>query len=422
MTKARLQSEAAEKSNERCDNLGSYRDQGVSPLDFDNGELSKEEADCISYLPKSSRVKNQVSNQISNMYHVQQHLSSRMLSSGYSQPTIIGGSSVSQSFWTVPISGTARSETWESTSVASYNSTIYSDNLGSESNSEVASFGQGISNRNRSFTYPANQIQRLSDLSNTSNVYKELTKISNSSSTHASPRGHAVGVIGAPSSFDAAVGGNRQRAVTLSPNTGSIAENRPLRFDNIVSYDRLQVPNLALPPVTPGASQSLSQGNPSNQRTYSPVLENLGLFSNETLSDVFQTVKASDTLSLGVSPESEIGVRDHDIIKNCSFSLRDSARTENRVPAPPPGFSKTAFSRVGSISSVPECINSRKNCRGQTNDIQYNRSYIDSENIIANQFSSVLDLDDRPDRQRANTFTFGAYQASKKSNLNGFRW
>ena len=88
--------------------------------------------------------------------------------------------------------------------------------------------------------------------------------------------------------------------------------------------------------------------------------------------------------------------------------------------APPPASDNyddyTTFSRVGSVDSVFEfnINNNGKKYSGQINDNQYNRSNnIDSEDNMVKHFTSILDLSasmHRPDRDRANTYTFRSNQ------------
>jgi len=432
MTKARLQFEAAEKSEEGGENQATPRDRGVSPLDFETSELIRENGNynsfgtAVAYLPNHQMAPTMLQAQ------QQQQSSSQVFQSGFHPSNTIGGGAVLQSFRAT----TGRTDTWESTSVASHNSTIYSENLGSESTSEVGSFGQCSSNRNRSFTYPAGQVYRSSDGAHTSNEYKESYSFSNPSSTQASPHG-STGIIGAPSpSFNAAVARNRRRAVTLSPNTGSILEERPLRHETLGAGDRLEIPTFNFSPATFAASLSVAPPIQTNQRGYSPVFEKLGL-DNSFLSNgsgpsgVFRNVMSNNGSALPVSPLSQVGLRDHEITKNNPYFLKETASTETRFPAPPPGFSTsitasnrhTAFSRCGSVDSVPESSSSKngKNCLG------HNRSHIVSEDNLVSDFGSVLDLSGslgRPDRERANTYTFGSNQTFGNNSCipGGFRF
>jgi hypothetical protein len=424
MTKARLQ---CEKSNDADEIQVTSRERGVSPLDFEYGEAILENANYDSVAATTAYLPNHHVASPNMLQQQQQQPSSQMFQSGFHPSNMIGGGSVpQQSFRTT----TARTDTWESTSVASHNSTIYSENLGSESASEVGSFGQCSSNRNRSFTYPAGQVARPPDVPTASTGYKESSySYSNSSSTQASPHGSA-GIFGASSSlFSAAVGGNnnRRRAVTLSPNTGSILEDRPLRYGDLEPVNRLEIPNFNFSPGTPAASLSVAPPIQNNQRGYSPVLvlDNSFLSNGTGSSGVFRNTSNDGSSLQRVSPISQVDPRgEYEITKNNSFFLREATCTETRVPVPPPGFltsntassRHTAFSRVGSVDSVPEASSSDSNnigksyFWGQSNNNQYNRSHLVSEDNLASDFGSVLDLSGSTGRERASTYTYGSNQ------------
>jgi len=445
MTKARLQ---CEKSNESDESEVTSRDRGVSPLDFEYGEAILENANYNSVAATTAYLPNHhvaASNMLQQQQ--QQQPSSQMFQSGFHPSNMIGGGSVpQQSFRTT----TARTDTWESTSVASHNSTIYSENLGSESASEVGSFGHCSNNRNRSFTYPAGQVARPSDVPNASTGYKESPySYSNPSLTQASSPHGSAGMFGASSSlFNAAVGGNnnRRRAVTLSPNTGSILEDRPLWYGDLESVNRLEIPNFNFSPGTSAASLSVAPPIQNNQRGYSPVLglDNSFLSNGTGSSGVFRNTSNNGSSLQRVSPISPVGPRgEYEITKNNSYVLREATCTETRAPVPPPGFltsnttssRHTAFSRVGSVDSVPESCssdsinnnNGKSYWWGQSNNNQYNRSHLASEDNLAGDFGSVLDLSGSTGRERASTYTFGSNQTDGNNSYTptpegGFRF
>jgi len=421
MTKARLQSEAAEKSSEINEIQETCRDR-VSPLDFDSGDSIQERV-----LSRASSSTGRINNNPLGFYLQNQQVApkivqaqtqpqSQMLQSGLHQSSsMLGGG-------TAPPSCRAtccRTDTWETTSVASHNSTIYSDNLGSESTSEIASFGHSC-HRNRAFTYPAVQPLKPLDVNNTSTttIYKETRSFTNPSPVQASPR-RGSGVIGGTSLFNAAVGGNRRRAVTLSPNTDSILEDRPFQYDTYDTFesgDRLEIPNFSAGLSTP-AGLSASTPTQGRQREYSPVLEQLGLdnsyLSNGTdTSSVFRSLATNNRSPLvGIS---QIGSRELDSLhafqpnsQNNSNLFGEAPKLETRVAAPPPGFvssrnaspsGETAFSRVGSMDSY----------------YNINRPNLHSEDNLLSDFGAVLDLSGPPrvDRERANTYTFGSKQSN----------
>ena len=428
MTKARLQSEAAEKSNDFHEIQAVSRDR-VSPLDFDSGEPPWRDRAMSRDSSSTGRMN---SNHVTSYFQnhqvapktVQtQHQPQPQISLPNYNPTRMVGGSCS------PFRA-ARNDTWESTSVLSHN-TIYSDNLGSESASEVGSFGHQ-SSKNRSFTYPVVQNVQSLDTANTPATpfgYKESRSFSNPSPVQASPH-RGSGVLGGQPLFNAAVGGNRRRAVTLSPNTGSILEDRPLRYDAIESSDRLDIPNFSSV-ISDTSSLSVAPANQNLQRGYSPVLEQLGLgldnsyASNGTdSSSVFRNMTMTNRSPLpGIS---QMGSNDQDSIemfssrmKNMSDVFRPSTTKDIRATAPPPGFltsrtspsNQTAFSRVGSLDGY--CNGDRKIDWQSKRNFQINQSHRSPEETIIDDFGSVLNLSGsgRRDRERANTYTFGSNQS-----------
>jgi len=432
MTKARLQSEAVEKSNELGEIQAVTRDR-VSPLDFDSGESLRDRAMSRDSSSTGRINSNHVTSYFQNhqvspkMIQTQLQPQSQMLQSVYHPSNILAASS---SFRTT----TARNDTWETTSNASHNSTIYSDNLGSESTSEVGSFGHS-SHRNRSFTYPAVQVVQSLDMANTSSTsygYKESRSFSNPSPVQASPH-RGAGVIGSQSLFNAAVGGNRRRAVTLSPNTGSILEDKPLRYDSVESGDRLEIPNFSSG-ISDTTSLSAAPPTQNLHRGYSPVLEQLGLgldntyLSNGTESgSVFRGVTIKNGSSL--PGFSHIGSREEkglNIFPSNTRSnvFRSASTTETRAAAPPPGFTaattspgcQTAFSRVGSMDSY--CNINQKSSWDRIKNVQINQSNQTPEETLVSDFGSVLHLSgsDRRDRERANTYTFGSSQSYRNNS------
>ena len=423
MTKARLQSEAAEKSNGRNEVQEICRDR-VSPLDFDSGDQVRDRTfsrdSSLSSRMNNNPVEFYPQNQqfAPNATQVQGQPQSQLLNSGlHPVPSMLGGGAAPSSFRTTR----SRTDTWESTSVASHNSTIHSENLSSESTSEVGSFSHS-GHRNRAFTCPAVQPDKpLDAMSNTtSGLYNDSRSFSSPSPVQASPR-RGPGMIGGTSLFNAAVGGNRCRAVTLSPNTDSILEDRPFHYDAFESGDRLEIPNFS-GGISGATTLSAATPSQTRQRDYSPVLEQLGLdssyLSNGTDSNsVFRSLATSSMSPLqGIT---QTGSRELDslnefqpITKNKSDIFSEQA-IETRIAAPPPGFvtassspiGNTAFSIVGSLD-------------GYSN---INRSHLLSEDNVLSDFGSLLDLSGpRDDRERANTYTFGSNEfRSMNDNQSG---
>lgn len=429
MTKARLQSEAIEKSHEYAETQAAVARDRVSPLDFDSGEPLRDRAMSRDSSTAGRINNNQVSPYLQNhqvapkMVQTQVQPQSQM---GFHQSNVLGGAP-SPSFRQA-----ARNDTWESTSVASHNSTIYSDNLGSESASD-GSFIHNSNHRNRSFTYPAAQGVQSLDTANTlapSYGQKESRSFSNPSPVQASPH-RGAGLIGGQSLFNAAVGGNRRRAVTLSPNTGSILEDRPVRYNSVESGDRLEIPNFSSG-ISDTTNLSTALPTQNLSRGYSPVLEHLGLgldnsfVSNGTeSSNIFRGSAIQNRSTLpGIS---QMGSREQDIHRvfsstNNSDAFRSPSVSETRASAPPPGFSassasprgQTAFSRVASMDGY--CNTYRKSSWepiGNNNNNQINISDLSPETTLVADFGSLLDLSgsDRRDRERASTYTFGSTQS-----------
>lgn len=433
MTKARLQSEAIEKSNEYAEMQAVPRDR-VSPLDFESSEPLRDRT-----MSRDSSSAGRINtNQVASYVHQNHQVAPNMIQTQHLQPQSqmgfhpnngLGGATPS-SFR----AAASRTDTWESTSVASHNSTsIYSDNLGSESASD-GSFGHHSNHRNRSFTYPATQAAHSLDVTNSSapsSGYKESRSFSNPSPVQASPH-RGAGLIGGQSLFNAAVGGNRRRAVTLSPNTGSILEDKPVRYDSVESGDRLEIPHFSS-----GLSEttSLSAALPTQNlnRGYSPVLEQLGLgldnsyVSNGTeTSNVFRGSAIKNGSSLpGISRMGSIEQEIHrafpsNTTNNTSVFRSPSAAETRAAAAPPPGFTtlnaspsgQTAFSRVASMDGYCN-INRKDSWEPSKISNQINISDLSPEATLVADFGSLLDLSGsyRRDRERASTYTFGSSQS-----------
>lgn len=308
------------------------------------------------------------------------------------------------------------------------------DNLGSETASDGGSFAHNPNQRSRAFTSPTG-IQSL-DITNSSGAssgYKESRSFSNPSPVQASPH-RGAGLIGGHSLFNAAVGGNRRRAVTLSPNNGSILEDRPFRYDSIESGDRLEIPSFSsglsdTPNLLP--TQNLNRG-------YSPVLEQLGLgldnsyVSNGTeTSNVFRGSASKTGSALpGISQMSSMEQEIHLTLPSNTNNNSSVFRSPSAAAAPPPGFTPldpsprgpTAFSRVASMDGY--CNRNRKSSWDPSNNHQTNKSDLSPEATLVADFGSLLDLSgsDRRDRERASTYTFGTNQsyANKSPNFKDF--
>lgn len=425
MTKARLQAEAAERSD---------AERGVSPLDFEasgSGELRERAMsrdstgpyNPVFVQPYTGAVHGEVNGVlVPNIVQVHDALRPSISSYGGRQfpssPLPPGMQNVGhhhfmgapdQSVDSIAYRTPARSDTWDSASVASFNSAALSENLGSD---YVVDIGSGVTgNRARSFTYPA--VQPLETTS------PGLSGIARNSSSNPLPGYASHATLPA---FDAAVGGNRRRAVTLSPNTGSILEDRPHHYGTEVGADQVRIPEF-----------STRRGGPmmqARQRNYSPVLEELGLTEGYGDNGSTNTGYGSPNPMVPLPPipqggtPGNIGNADLSSMQGKSMFLREAPATETRVPAPP-GFMasgrnipessnrQTAFSRVGGIEENSGSIldDGRKN---QWDVVNVNRPHLGSVEDLASNLGSILNLSgsSRADRERANTYTYGSNQPS----------
>eukprot|EP00529_Nitzschia_sp_RCC80_P014447 CAMPEP_0113468232 /NCGR_PEP_ID=MMETSP0014_2-20120614/15243_1 /TAXON_ID=2857 /ORGANISM="Nitzschia sp." /LENGTH=718 /DNA_ID=CAMNT_0000360603 /DNA_START=46 /DNA_END=2202 /DNA_ORIENTATION=- /assembly_acc=CAM_ASM_000159 len=319
---------------------------------------------------------------------------------------------------------THRSDTWDSASVASYNSTAgFSDNFGS-AESVVSDVGSHAGNRNRSFTYPAVQVPESENFGANLNLSRE--SYSNPPSAQASPSKAGLGGYSQGQySFDAAVGGNRRRAVTLSPNAGSILEDRPHHYGSTIGTD-----NLIIPSFSSNASGERTAVQTHQQRGYSPVLGQLGLsvlgsVGGDILDDGFRRSTGTDIAGAPSLSRVEATTPERHSLNDLPTTRASGAaqRDHPSVAVGPPGFassgslfhsgtSRTAFSKVGSVESIPESFQAEKT--GYWNSsIEVSRPHFSSVDNLANDMGSLLNLSgastpDRPDRGRANTYTFGA--------------
>lgn len=238
MTKARLQAEAAEKPGSERPNDYLVDSRRMSPLDFDSVPETRERApsrdsgwndDFLHRGPGST-------NSIPSLVQVSQQPRDSFGRQPQVSPLPVGFHN-SGSTSTFP---QQKSDAWESVSVASHNSTALSENYGSES---VISSGIGSG-----YAQPPESDARYDQ----TNPFTGLEEVSFVSSVHTSPStGNML--------FDATIGGNRRRAMTSSPRTMSIHEDRP-----ILHSDELRMPSFS------SSSRGTLHSRPSGN--YSPVL------------------------------------------------------------------------------------------------------------------------------------------------------
>ena len=319
---------------------------------------------------------------------------------------------------------THRSDTWDSASVASYNSTTgFSENFGS-AESFVSDVGSHTGNRTRSFTYPAVQVPEGENINANLNLSRE--SYSNPSSAQASPsRASLGGYSQGQHSFDVAVGGNRRRAVTLSPNAGSILEDRPHHYGSTIGND-----NLIIPSFSSNDSSGRTTVQTHQQRGYSPVLGQLGLsvlgsVGGDILDDEFRRSTGTAITSAPSLSQVEATTPERHSLNDLPTTRASGAAQRDNPSAAvgPPGFARsgplfhsgtgrTAFSKVGSVESIPESFHSDKIGYWDSNN-EVARPHFSSVDNLADDMGSLLNLSgastpDRPDRGRANTYTFGA--------------
>ncbi|KAG7356659.1 hypothetical protein IV203_001345 [Nitzschia inconspicua] len=363
MTKARLQAEAAENMEGE-----QHRERGVSPLDFDVASTGGASRDRAFSRDSASRG--------TAMYHTSSSMGVPQSVDGYSR----------RSVHSPTLRQVNRTDTWDSASVASFNSNTFSENLGTESVLEV-SYELGSNNRARSFTVPA-----LPSFEGNLN----RNSWSNQKSSQV-----PLGTIGTPT-FDAAVGGNRRRAVTLSPGTALILEDRP--HHGTWTGDRLHISNSE---SSVGASASVQ----ARQSMYSPVLEQLG-FDGPFASERSDGDSAIGSNLFG----SSLSDFQSTSLSSSEFT-RGSSGAESRVPAPPPGFQYAGgldmvginHNRLASFSpheSVQDIFaGDDKNPWGA--EQRHRLATVDN---LTTDLGSILNLSgsDRLERNRANTYTFGS--------------
>lgn len=379
MTKARLQAEAAEKMEGDI-----QRDRGVSPLDFDVVSTGGASRDRAMSRDSTGRI----GNSMYGMMGVPQAMDS------FPRPAV-------QSPTLRQIN---RADTWDSASVASYNSNAYSENFGSETPLDV-SYELTTSNRERSFTAP---------------ILPSAEGYANRNSWHNPASGQVARGAFANASFDAAVGGNRRRAVTMSPGANSIHEDRP--HHGGWAGDRPHLPSF-------GSSIGTSGSVQARNRVYSPVLEQLGLDG---------PFARDQGLGLG---DSAIG--SNLFGSNASdFQSRGSSISESRIPAPPPGFLNSGGKDAASVNhDRPATFSPHESVEDNLFGGEKNpwggdqRRRLATVENLATDLGSILNFSgsERQDRDRANTYTFGTdlpiQPSSNGSNgmdgingLGGFRY
>lgn len=418
MTKARLQAEAADKPVEQTENEDNRR---LSPLDFDSVPEVRERASSrdsglnnngtfLSHGPGST-------NSIPSMVQVSQQPRDpnferqpqvSPLPAGF-QSSSSGGSAFHQ----------PRVDASESVSVASHNSAAVSENYGSESMySGGPSSGYGPSNESE-FQYG----------------------IGSGFAGHQAPLSAHASPSDGNSYYDTSIGGNRRRAITLSPRGISIHEDRPI-------HGGLRMPNFT------SASRATLSSRPS--RNFSPVLglglddaflgQNVGLAPlggtdlnrPRTSSATSLPIRSHDGLDFNRDRANTFNgfstgqPRDDGLSESVSNALTDSflrvsgnesRRAMNRnfgfsdgVSAPP-GFTSNSISRSSTAGNFAALAagGSFGNRQDPWEDAARSSPLFTADGVddMADSMGSILKLSgvgsDRPDRERSHTYPYGAF-------------
>jgi hypothetical protein len=486
MTKARLQVEAEEKHEPEGYQEKASENRGVSPLDFDSLPEVRERAMSRDSLSRNHALRQHGNasdslSSIPSMVQVNQPVRDQHLGRQPQVSPLPPGfqnyGTASNSISSTPVLGhdlrqqQPRIDAWETASVTSHNSTVFSENQGSES-AFSSGFGSGILPENEMGSTPFN-ISRSYSAVQQGTFYEDA---SNPSLASASP-GNSSSFFGA-----ASAGSNRLRACTLSPG-GLIHEDRPhfgggeLRMPNFSSSNSrntilsrarnnyspvLQLgldPSLlgqhvGLAPLGDGFNRprtasavSLPPGDGTNRpRTSSaaslpPILctgdefvrDRANTFSGYSPGKPFAR---NDGLSEGSLTENFLGCppvshgREQPAFRESGANVfRDRAFSDGRVTAPPgfptgselkpvdssPSFGyHTAFSRVGSVDGGVEAdlTNTWGGDSDQAGSSIFSSGGVD---VLTNDMGSILKLSGvagRPDRERSHTYP----NTSKASN------
>lgn len=408
MTKARLQAEASDTKD--VDRL--------SPLDFDASVHEVRERAVSRDSVRAFQVgASESTNSIPSLVQVGQSNPSQPMRQPRASPVSLGFQSFSsKSPKAISLDSTASfvlpaQQTWEggpqlkldaleTASINSYNNSVISDNLGSES-AYSAGVGSGMLSQtendfasipfNPSLSYTGGTL-----ISPDGKMFDGKPAISSASASPASNRNAFA--------FDAAVGGNRRRAATLSPNPSSILEDRPhfdgqgLAMPNFSATGRIAL--LARPRGHDSASTL------SSTQTDNPFFgQATGMFVFDDGANRPRT-QSSVSLPLISHTEDEFGgdrVFSHHFVSQgregpangySGGNFADSGMTDRRVLAPP-GFSgNSGYQPVGSSSIDRRSINSY------------------GVDALANEMTAILSMSgEGTNRERLNT-----YPQSSKSN------
>jgi len=416
MTRARLQAEAVE--NVETDRL--------SPLDFDS---SLQDPPRERTFSRDSACRGQglhvatseSTNSIPSLVQVGQGSAGRKVHEspvGVGRPTFAQPSESNyvlsqqqQPSWegSSNMQPTLKMESFDNASTNSFNTSVLSDNVGSES-ALSGGFGNGsgiLSQSEGEFSATAQFNRSLSYSGLKSNDGRP--GISSASVSPAAARQNMF-------AFYAAVGGNRRRAATLSPNPGSILEDRP-HFDgqDAVAIPRFDGQDLDIPSFAPAggvsllAARSRANSNPAVLSSdYVPddslfVHQSSGMFAFDDVIPNRRRTESAVSLPPMSHTADEFGV-DRILNQQMVSQGRDgpaighnnSFGGVDRQMRAPPGFSDG----FGGFASVG---------RPNSNKSPFNSSAVDD---VAKDIGSILHFAGRvSNRERLNTYP----QSSKQT-------
>jgi len=379
MTRARLQAEAAEK----------VESDRLSPLDFESTlqDAPRERTFSRDSTSRGPVVSSESANSIPSLVQVGSNGRPQVQSSPGRRQNF-GSSEYAlppqqQHSWDGNMQPPHKMDSLDSASTNSFNNSVISDNVGSDS------FSGGIGNvlSQSDSDYSTGQFNRFKDNGR-----------SGIASASASPAAAKQNMF----AFDAAVGGNRRRAVTLSPNPGSILEDRP-HFDG---------KDLAIPSFASAGGVSLltarSQANSSSGGMPSENGADDSLFGQSggmfAFDDVPNRARTESAVSLPpISHTADEFGADRILSQQMVSQGREgpavghssvSSIGENRQMRAPPGFSDGfALTAAG---------------RSNSNRSTFNSSPMDE---LADDMGSLLHLaGEGSNRERLNTYPQSAKQ------------
>jgi hypothetical protein len=396
MTRARLQAEAAEK----------VETDRLSPLDFDAPlqDAPRERTYSRDSTGRGPVVSSESNNSIPSLVQVGSNGRQVQSSPGPRQQnyssTDYGLPSQQQHSWDGNMQQQPKMDSLDNASTNSFNNSVISDNVGSDSAFSGGGIGGVLSQSDSDFS--TGQFNR----------YKDNGR-SGIASASASPAAAKQNMF----AFDAAVGGNRRRAVTLSPNPGSILEDRPHFDQDVANIPRFDGQDLAIPSFASAGGVSLlaarSRAHSSSGVLPSDVVADDSLFGqpgamfalNDNVPNRARTESAVSLPPISHTAD-EFGVdrilsqqmvsqgREGPAVGHNSTSSFGDNRSNMRAP---PGFSDGfGFAGMG---------------RSNSNRSTFNTSNVDD---LADDMGSLLHLaGEGSNRERLNTYPQSSTQTSE---------